>query len=608
MFLDSSSAKPRLCLIILLLTYPLWAQENYRVRKVTFKGNETIASDRLSAEMTLKPKNGLERLRDKGKGVPFSEPLLQADLDELLHFYHQEGFTQADVRVDLQINDKKKTVEIVYHIEEGLPIRVMEIHFSTKSDSFREELTKATDKARSAFKLRQGSRFRDDDFNADLARLKNDLVDIGFVYADIDYGLDIDQKTRSTDIHYAIDSGPICHFGDVSISGNDHVADAIIHRQISFKQGDLFSRQEIDKSQEQIYSLNVFQVVSLQANLVESRKASIPVSIRIKEAPRFTNKFGVGWGQEDRFRTSMDTQWLRFLGGARRLNLLLKYSALEPYNINLRFTQPAFLSPTASFGLNPFIRRQYETSYDVHRRGLNVYLQRQIGRILTTGITYTYEKVKLDTTSIGAAKSQPNLTDLYNKSSVTLGVAQNSTDDIFSPSKGANNSLTFKYSGIGPSTYHYTKWMIDLRHYASLPRAVLGARLKVGEINSMDAGGFIPVEDRFYSGGANSIRGWARHELGPRDEDEKPIGGNTLLEASLEFRIPIIGSLASAIFWDGGNVWPGHFGDILNEFNHSVGLGLRFRTPIGPVRFDIAKPVYNDDKHIRWHLTLGEAF
>ena len=136
----------------------------------------------------------------------------------------------------------------------------------------------------------------------------------------------------------------------------------------------------------------------------------------------------------------------------------------------------------------------------------------------------------------------------------------------------------------------------------------MATRLKIGDISSMDAGGFIPVEDRFYSGGSNSVRGWARSELGPKDSNGKPVGGNSVLEGSLELRIPLLGSFDSAVFWDFGNVWEEEFGDVLNELNHALGFGLRFKTPIGPVRFDLAAPVFNEEKHIRWHLTIGEAF
>ena len=600
--------KCKFYIIFCLLLSHLWAQENYRVRKIRFDGN-TIASPQLLARMTLQPKNGLKRLRDKSPGVAFSHELLQNDIDELVYFYQKEGFLQAAVELqELRTNDKKETVEITLKIDEGRPVKVNRIIFEVQGDSAQQELNQATDKARSQFRLQEGTRFRDADLKSDMALLKNMLVNFGFAFSKIDYILQVDRATYQTDIIYTIDSGPLCYFGNVVISGNDHVADKIIHRQISFEKGEVFSRQSIDKSQEQIYALNVFQIVSLQAAAKLEKDATIPISIKIKEAPRFTNKFGVGWGQEDKFRASMDTQWLRFLGGARRLNLFLKHSALEPYHINLRFSQPGFLNPNTSLGVNPFIRRQNEPGYNVDRRGASIYVQRQISRVLNTGVTYTFEKVHLDTTTIGAPDLQSDLTDFYNKSSVTVGMSQNNTDDIFSPTRGFNNGMTFKFSGIGPSTYDYTKWMIDLRQYIKFPRGVLATRIKLGDISSMDVSGFIPVEDRFYSGGSNSVRGWARHELGPKDSNGKPVGGHSLLEASLEARIPIFGSFDNAVFWDFGNVWEKDFGDILNDINHALGIGLRFRTPIGPVRFDVAVPVFNEAHHIRWHLTIGEAF
>jgi outer membrane protein insertion porin family len=93
----------------------------------------------------------------------------------------------------------------------------------------------------------------------------------------------------------------------------------------------------------------------------------VPISIKIREAPKFTNKIGFGWGKEDRFRAFADVQWLRFFGGARRLNLFLKHSGLEPYHINLRFAQPAFIWPNTTVGLNPFIRKQAEPAFTVDR-------------------------------------------------------------------------------------------------------------------------------------------------------------------------------------------------------------------------------------------------
>ncbi|MBN1481539.1 outer membrane protein assembly factor BamA [candidate division KSB1 bacterium] len=596
-----------LYIIILFMAALVFAQDNYRVRKVIFRGNESFSSSRLQSQMTLEPKSGLKRIREKSAHVTFSRDLLQQDIQELTTFYQREGFLDVQIAVDsMRQNHQKNTLDIFLKIKEGYPVIVSEILFQSVDDSFYN--TFDLDKLRNRFALKAGERFRDVLLKSDILFIKDELVNKGYAYSSVDYTLKVDTLENQTTVLYIIDTGPRCYFGDVMISGNEHVSDRIIRKQLAFEKGDVFSRHKIDQSQEQIYQLNVFQIASIQARLNQTAHVAIPISIKTKEAPRLTNKVGAGWGKEDQFRAFVDVQWLRFFSGARRLNLYVKHSGLEPYHVYLRFSQPAFLNPNTTLGVNPYIRKQQEPGYIVDRRGANLYLQRQIKRIFTAGIGYTYEIVKLDTTSVADVEKKTDLTDLYDKSSMTLGISQNNTDDIFSPTRGTNNGLTLKVSGIGPSSYHYTKWLIDVRQYISLPAVVLATRLKVGQIRSMDASGFIPVEDRLYSGGANSVRGWARHELGPQDANGKPIGGQSLIEGSLEVRLPLMGSFGIVTFWDFGNVWQENFGSIVDNLRHAFGTGLRFHTPIGPVRFDIARPVFDEVNQIRWHLTLGEAF
>lgn len=599
------STNTLILILLLLMTRTVFTQENYRVRRIIFRGNRSISSSRLQDQMTLEPQNRLKPIREQSDSVTFREELLQQDIQELTYFYQREGFLDAAITIDsLQKNPAKKRLDIVLRIEEGEPVLINDILFQSADDSLMYDL----DKLRSRFALKVGERFRDVGLEQDRGVIKAELSENGFAFATVDYHLKVDTLAQKAVVLYSINTGPHCFFGDVAIAGNEHVPEKTIRKQIAFKKGDIFSRRKIDRSQEQIYALNVFHIVSVQARLDERAHAVIPVSIKIKEAPKFTNKLGAGWGKEDQFRTFVDVQWLRFFGGARRLNFYVKHSGLEPYHINLRFSQPAFLNPNTTLGVNPFVRKQQEPGYIVDRRGANLYLQRQIARVFSAGIGYTYEVVNLDTTSIADVQEQTDVTNLYDKSSMTLGISQNKTDDLFSPTRGSNNGLMLKVSGIGPSSYHYTKWLIDMRHFISLSPGVLATRLKVGQIRSMDAGGFIPVEDRFYSGGAHSVRGWARHELGPQAENSKPMGGQSLIEGCLELRLPLMGSFGIVTFWDFGNVWEEYFGSIVDNLRHAFGIGLRFFTPIGPVRFDCAIPVFDEVTQIRWHLTLGEAF
>ena len=118
----------------------------------------------------------------------------------------------------------------------------------------------------------------------------------------------------------------------------------------------------------------------------------------------------------------------------------------------------------------------------------------------------------------------------------------------------------------------------------------------------------IPVEERFFAGGSRSIRGWARQHLGPRDDKETPIGGNTIVEASIEPRIPLVGSLGMVVFADAGNVWTGDGGFSFTDIRYSAGAGLRFNTPIGPVGIDLARPIMDIDKSWQFHFNIGHAF
>jgi outer membrane protein insertion porin family len=137
---------------------------------------------------------------------------------------------------------------------------------------------------------------------------------------------------------------------------------------------------------------------------------------------------------------------------------------------------------------------------------------------------------------------------------------------------------------------------------------VLATRLRLGGINSYDDNEFVPIEDRFFAGGSSSVRGWARAMLGPKDDEGTPIGGNSLIELSVELRYPIFGILSGVVFTDAGNVQLDKFSYDLGDLHYAAGLGIRIATPIGPVRVDVARPIFDDDHDTQLHINVGQAF
>jgi outer membrane protein insertion porin family len=200
------------------------------------------------------------------------------------------------------------------------------------------------------------------------------------------------------------------------------------------------------------------------------------------------------------------------------------------------------------------------------------------------------------------------LATLYNKSQIILGSYYDNSRPMFNPRRGFLNNNSFAISGLGfGSKTRYTKLLVDLRRYQPLGAMVFATRIKLGGIKTFGSESFVPVEERFYSGGSSSVRGWARSELGPH-EAGLPIGGLSLLEGSAEIRYPIVGILSGVIFGDLGNVWTESYKYELSEIRYAAGAGIRVTTPIGPIRLDVARPVADVDHAIQVHISVGQAF
>lgn len=197
----------------------------------------------------------------------------------------------------------------------------------------------------------------------------------------------------------------------------------------------------------------------------------------------------------------------------------------------------------------------------------------------------------------------------YNKSGILFSTIFNNSAPQFSPGKGINLSAGLKVNGyLFGGDFSYTRLWGDFRTYHRIGDFVLAARIMAGGISSADSSGFIPVEDRFYSGGSNSVRGWNRSELGPKRESGSPLGGKSILEGNLELRYKLFWRLSGVVFLDAGNVWQPSFDYHLNKLAYAAGGGLRLETPIGPVRLDLGYPVWNEKKSPQFFISVGQAF
>ncbi|MDF1544699.1 MAG: BamA/TamA family outer membrane protein [bacterium] len=591
----------------------LSAQEGYEVHGLNFEGNITLADRQLQDQISTRATSGFRRSILGKDAFLFSQEILKSDLRRIERLYQQEGF--LDVRAEaanLEINHKNQSIKISIGIIENAPILINDIRLSIIASPEHPAQVDNIDlsSVQGSLKAKTGERFRDSLLYQDQEALVRMFEDRGYPYTRAEMNLSVDPQLQQVDIGWQIEPGPRCHFGDITVVGLAHASENLIRKRLTFSSGDRYSRSDLEESQRRIYGLSIFHVVSLKAQLGSEQSSVVPLKISVDEAPRLSSRIGVGYGREEKFRIYSDFRLFGFIGGARQLNLYLKHSDLEPYHVRLKLRQPAFLTSYTNLELSPFLLRQREPAFDQVRYGGHVSLLHQLTAHLRGSATYLFERVDLDTTSLAESTFDAGrLEDLYQKSSIMFGLTFDDSQPIFSPDRGMYMAGAFTVSGLGlGSDYHYTRLLLDVRRYQQLLGLTLAARVKAGGIKSTDEPEFIPVEDRFYAGGSASVRGWARAELGPRDSKGTPVGGNTLFESSLEARIPIYGLVSGVLFYDFGNVWDRSYSLHLNDLRYSAGLGLRIKTPIGPIRFDIGWPVADTESSPQYHISVGEAF
>ena len=601
-----------ICLFFLTGTLGLYAQDNYEIRNIGFRGNETMDEEFLLERMALKEVSWIEKVLTGSEPVLYSEELIQSDLERLVRIYQSEGFLEAEASLmEPKLNDKKNTMKLMVEVKEGEPMIVDSVSVRFVSEMENVDVDSLQKKLFKNLELVKGERFRDTGLETDIQQIKDALKSLGYAYVIVSYDLDLDFENYTTGVYYAILPGIKTHFGETTISGNEHVATDFVRKQLSYENGEVYNKSELTETRQDLYRLQLFRVVSVLPQKNELKKEDpIPVEIYLEEAPRFSTRFGAGYGTEEKFRAFADLNYRGFISGARRLNLYLKHSALTPYEVRLRWIQPQFLGLDGSVSLNPFLLAKDEPGYETHSYGINIPFTYIFSPSTTGKLTYYFEDVE-QTVEPG----DKEFTDFqsekfpYSKSGILLGGIFDNSTPTFSPVRGIKLSAGFKVNGyLFGGTFDYTRLWGEFMTYYEIGEIVLAYRIMAGGISSADTSGFIPVEDRFYSGGSNSIRGWARSQLGPKRDTGTPRGGKSIFESNFEVRHHLFWRLSIAGFIEAGNVWESSYSYHFNNLGYAVGSGLRVETPIGPVRLDVGFPVWNDKKSPEFFISVGQAF
>jgi outer membrane protein assembly complex protein YaeT len=595
------------------------------VKTLAFKGVTAVDQSRLKAALATKESSILPW----GKKFVFDRSKLETDLKRIEAFYADRGYPDAKVTgFDARPNGKQDAVDITVTVSEGQPVKVAAIDFV--GFDVIPEAHLADLKKRAPLKVGQP---RDRALVVTTHELAiNELRDHGFPYAKVATMEDGGPNGKQASLSFVAEPGKVAHFGPVEVSGNKSVGDNIIRRELAYKPGDLYQRSLVQDTQRRLYGMELFQFANVQALNQDLEPAEVPTRITVAEGKHQRVNFGVGYGTEEKERVDAEYHELNFLGGARSAGAHVRWSSLDR-GVRLDFNQPYFFQPHLSLGAEVQQWYTFTPAYQSIVSGGKATITHRTSAQTSWSISLTSEH---DSSAIATAV----LGDLTLRNSlIALGLdprtgEQNGTlnalgfdiqhstaDNLLNAHRGYQIAFHTEQAGrIVPGTFNYFATAIDGRHYLPIgDRLVLATRMQVGGISADgNSGTNVPFSKKYFLGGATSVRGWGRYEISPLTPSGLPIGGNSMLAASAELRAVLHGNFGGVAFLDAGNVWAGSWGVKLDDLRYAIGPGLRYQTPIGPVRFDFGYQlnpipgllVNGELQTRRWrmHFSIGQAF
>jgi outer membrane protein insertion porin family/translocation and assembly module TamA len=579
----------------------------------------------------------------------FNRAQFEADLKRIKAFYNDRGFPDARVvSFDVEQDQTKNEVKLRVRIDEGQPIVVDEIRFA----GFEELPEDRLKLLRSQIPLKVGMPRDLGLVQVARERALDELRDQGHPYAHVQVTEALGAQPRHVAVIYAAEPGPSAVYGPIEIVGNSSVGDNVIRRMLTYKPGELFRLGQLQESQRRLYGLELFEFVNVDTVESGQQLAEVPTRVTVTEGKHRKLTLGGGYGSEEKVRGTIDWRHVNFYGGARTAGVEAKWSSLDR-GVRLNFVQPYFFSPNISLSVSGQGWFSDEPSYTLDTLGGRATLSYQFAgsgprssrpAVTTMSGSFIHEResytippatlldLALRDDLIALGLDPRTLRGRGVLAAVAFDVQRNTTGNILDAKRGYLMAFHAEKAGHWLSgDFNYYQVNAEARHYLTIAnRFVLANRAEVGSLD-----GPRPIDDlkcqqdnlfrecvpffkRYFLGGATSLRGWGRFDVAPLSASGLPLGGFSMLELASEVRVPLWRALGGVLFVEAGNAFEDPWAMNLRDLRADAGVGLRYLTPIGPIRFDFGYQLTPIDgllvdgvpeKHpFRFHFSIGQAF
>ena len=575
--------------------------EKIGIKNILFSGNKNFSAKELIDQIETKAETWISFLDESGI---YKKDILKLDVFRLEGYYQDNGYLRARVQEPkINIDKKNKEINISISIEEGSKYRVGKI--TSNSD----DTVSATDVLK-ALQMKTGDVYSLSKVRAGVMSIGDIYSERGYAYADVNPITKINENSRTVDVSIEVDRGRKVYVGEITVIGNTRTLDNVIRREFRLKEGELFDSVKLRRSKQRLNNLQFFEDVKIDT-LRGKESDLVDITTTVTERQTGSVNVGAGFSSSENLIFNAGISQNNFMGTGRRLVFSTNLSSRRT-DFNLSFTDPRIFDTTMSGGVDAFNRKTNYYSYKARKTGGGLRLGKSLSEYDWTGINYNFADTEI--TDVATATSY-----LKNETRVTSRVSpsfiRDTRDNFMNPSSGSRHVVRFDLAGLGGVKFHRMSY--ETSHYWPIAGKLVG--MLHGSISWADGygGDGLPSFEKYYMGGPKSLRGYTIKNVGPKDGSGNPLGGNQSLLLNAELQYPFTKGFRGFLFYDRGNLYGGGNNTSttsttwdLAKMRDSIGAGVRFLSPFGPIGFayGIKLDQATGEESGEFHFSAGNSF
>jgi outer membrane protein insertion porin family len=566
------------------------------IDRIVIEGNKALSAGQIKGAMATK-----ERLYWIFPFSTVQRRVFDDDVDRILQLYADHGYIQARVESTEILPDlARKKVTLRVRVVEGP-------QFTTGTITITGNELLSTEELRRLVKLQEGGVFSRGVLRTSVRAIVDRYSELGRARAEVDPKTVNDLANLKVDVTIPIVEGGPVYVERINITGNVKSSEKVLRRELRVAEGELFTFQKLVRSRQRLFNLGYFDEVNATTE-PGATPDKIVVNIDVKERATGLFSIGAGYSSLDNLFATIDISQRNLFGRGQEAFLRFRIGSKSRLGL-VGFTEPYLFDIPLRAGFDIYDREREYDDFTEERLGGDIRLAYPLTEFITLSGLYRLEEV--DITDIAATASE-DLKQEEGKSLnsvIELTLARDTRDSIFEPSRGSRNSVDFAFA-VGGDTQFYkvvgeSAWFVPLPVF-NLVWAVRG----LAGIVEGYGGEEVPIFERFFLGGATTLRGQRTRSVAPKDAQGETIGGTSELLFNTELLIPIFPRFRLALFFDAGNAYG--FGTDFDptDLRLAAGVGVRFFSPLGPMRLDLG---YNLDrqpgeKEFQVNFTVGSPF